>query len=163
MLVTEAVGGPIELPDVQRARLRASEAARHDDAIAGLERSARHPDVGELEPIVHLEPPRLAAALGVDRDDDERVRVDELEFRDDALDALLARAVVDGADRVVRRRREARAREHPRRHEAGPVQRVPAAVSLAACARHAGHRNPLSRAAAHAASAIGRPPTPGVG
>ena len=85
----------------------------------GLQRIARHADVGELEPIVHLEPPRLAAALGVDRDDDERVRVDELEFRDDALDALLARAVVDGADRMVRRRREARAREHPGRYEAG--------------------------------------------
>ena len=61
LLVTKAVGGPVELPDVERARLRSAEAARHDDAIAGLERIARHADVGELEAIVHLEPPPLAA------------------------------------------------------------------------------------------------------
>ena len=65
----------------------------------------------KLEAVVHLEPPGFLGAVGFDGDDHERVRVDELELRDDAFDALLARAVVDGGDRVVRLGGEACERE----------------------------------------------------
>ena len=46
-------------------------------------------------------------AVCVDGHDDERVRIDELKLGDDAFEALLARAVVDGCDRMMALRRAA--------------------------------------------------------
>ena len=54
LLVTKTVGGTVELPDVERARLRAPEATRYHDAIAGLQSRIRHANLGKLEPIVHF-------------------------------------------------------------------------------------------------------------
>jgi hypothetical protein len=57
----------------------------------------------KLDAVVHLELPPLPAAAGVRHvDDQERVWIDELKLRDDALDGHPAAAVVDTRNRMMR-------------------------------------------------------------
>ena len=103
LLVAKAVGGTIEAHDVKVLRPLARQAARDDDAIAGLQRVGLHADPDELEAVVQLEPPLQRPPAAIRHfHHHERVRVDELEIADDAVDGDLLAAVVDGGNRVVR-------------------------------------------------------------
>src|SRR6478672_10072896 len=99
LLVPEAISRAIEPEQIEALVLRAREASAHPDAIAGPERAGRDADGRQFPEVIHLEAPglRLAGvgpAIG-DVDDEERMRVDELELRDDALERHPAAAVVD--------------------------------------------------------------------
>src|SRR4029079_16757122 len=81
LLVPAAVGGPVELYEIEAMRLVARRAAGRDHVLAGLERLRRDADVGELVLCVHREPPRPGVRLGAARGgyDQHGVWIDELE------------------------------------------------------------------------------------
>ena len=102
LLVAEAVGGTIELADVETLGQRAAGAAGNNNSITLLQGVGRHADLGELPTIVHLEAPLLGGAAGSsDVQRDERMRIDELKLRDDAFDGHLLAGIVNTRDGMM--------------------------------------------------------------
>src|SRR5262245_56847629 len=117
LLVAQPVGGPVELHEIEAARLVTRGATGGDHVLAGLERLCRDADVGELVAVVHLEPPRRTGRFCAARrrHDQHGMRIDELELDDATVDRDLPAAVVDARDRVVRERGDRRReRDQPR-------------------------------------------------
>src|SRR6185436_13781365 len=109
-----AVNRPLDREDADAVRFRiASRLAGRDDAIAELERRARHRKLRrrELRAGAPFEVPRLRLALLVRHlDAHERVRIAPDEFLDDALDLDALAGLVRRRERMMRER-AARARQ----------------------------------------------------
>ena len=119
LFVLEPVRRSVKLADVQALGFRADGVADDDDSVAWLQRLAGHPHLHQLPSVVHLEPPLLrAAAVLADFHRHVRMRVDEVELRDDAFDGHLPAGVVQARDRMVRLGR-------PDRDGASPFRRRP--------------------------------------
>jgi hypothetical protein len=102
LLVPEAIHGAIEPANVETLRLRASGAARDDDAIAWLQRLAGHTDIGQFRSVVHLEAPSFRVVAGLDVHRQKRMRIDEVKLGDNTFDLHLLVAVVNTRDRMMR-------------------------------------------------------------
>src|SRR5689334_14916684 len=92
LLVTQTVSGALEFPQIENARLFASRAAADVHAIAGPEGGGGYADLGQLEAVVHLGVPGLAA---IHSDHQHGMRMDETEFFHHAIQGHAAAVVVD--------------------------------------------------------------------
>src|SRR5690606_5859307 len=101
LFVAEAVGRPVEALDIEAAGLPRRGAAGDADAVSGPQGAGLEADARQLGPVVHLQAPLRAAAGAVDSDDQERMRIDELELGDRALDLDLTPRIVGPGDRMV--------------------------------------------------------------
>jgi hypothetical protein len=101
LFVPEAVCRPVQLHNVEALRRSGTRGlSAHHNAISGLQRKFRHPDLYKLREVVHLELPAFVIGLQYDK----RMRVDEVKFRNNTFDRHLPVAVINTRDRVMHRK-----------------------------------------------------------